>query len=135
MASAALYGAALIALASRALRREEPGAALPVFMVIGLAALIGGLVVDALALSRTDLRPRQTSYGGRRNPRCIPGAVRRQHHRDGPLHAGRWATGRLTCVRRVTFDNTMLLWHYTALQGVATVALVHGFPRLAGAAA
>jgi hypothetical protein len=63
VASAALYGAALIALASRALRREEPGAALPVFMVIGLAALIGGLVVDALALSRTDLRPRQTSYG------------------------------------------------------------------------
>jgi cytochrome c oxidase subunit I+III len=34
--------------------------------------------------------------------------------------------------RRATFDNTMLLWHYTVSQGLLGLALVHGFPRLAG---
>ena len=40
--------------------------------------------------------------------------------------------GRLDGVRRVTFDNTMLLWHYTVVQGLLGLALTHGFPLAIG---
>lgn len=42
----------------------------------------------------------------------------------------RRATGRLDAVRRVTFDNARLLWHYTVAQSLGGLALIHGFPRL-----
>ena len=38
--------------------------------------------------------------------------------------------GRLDRVRRVTFDNARLFWHYTVAQTLAGLAVVHGFPRL-----
>jgi cytochrome c oxidase subunit I+III len=44
----------------------------------------------------------------------------------------RSAAGLIDPARRVTFDNTMLLWHYTVAQGIVGLALVHGFPRLVG---
>jgi cytochrome c oxidase subunit I+III len=34
--------------------------------------------------------------------------------------------------RRNTFDSLKLLWHYVVGQGLATLALVHGFPRWVG---
>jgi len=34
--------------------------------------------------------------------------------------------------RRATFDNTMLLMHYTVAQGLVALAIIHGFPRVAG---
>jgi cytochrome c oxidase subunit I+III len=42
----------------------------------------------------------------------------------------RWRRGLVTGERRATFDNTMLLTHYTVAQGLISLALVHGFPRL-----
>jgi cytochrome c oxidase subunit I+III len=39
--------------------------------------------------------------------------------------------GRLDAGRRVTFDNTWLMWIYTALQGIAMLAVIHS-PRLTG---
>jgi cytochrome c oxidase subunit I+III len=42
----------------------------------------------------------------------------------------RHAAGRLDRVRRVTFDNAKLFWHYTVAQSFVGLALVHGFPRL-----
>jgi len=39
--------------------------------------------------------------------------------------------GLLDAARRVTFDNTRLMWLYTAAQGLLTLALLHGYPRLA----
>jgi cytochrome c oxidase subunit I+III len=38
--------------------------------------------------------------------------------------------GRLTERRRVTFDNARLFWHYTVLQSLVGLTLIHGFPRL-----
>jgi cytochrome c oxidase subunit I+III len=32
--------------------------------------------------------------------------------------------------RRVVFDNLALLWHYTVVQGLVGLLLVHGFPRI-----
>jgi cytochrome c oxidase subunit I+III len=40
--------------------------------------------------------------------------------------------GRLDAVRRVTFDNTMLLWHYAVAQGIVGLALTYGFPLAVG---
>jgi cytochrome c oxidase subunit I+III len=40
--------------------------------------------------------------------------------------------GMLNGVRRATFDNTMLLWHYTTAQGVVALAIATFFPRLVG---
>ena len=34
--------------------------------------------------------------------------------------------------RRVTFDNSMLFWHYAVAQACAGLAIVHAFPRLVG---
>jgi heme/copper-type cytochrome/quinol oxidase subunit 3 len=38
--------------------------------------------------------------------------------------------GMLSPVRRVTFDNARLLFHYTVAQSLIGLAVVHGFPRL-----
>ena len=46
----------------------------------------------------------------------------------------RWWAGKLDSVRRSTFDNTMLFWHYATAQGLVGVLVVHGFPRLLGGA-
>jgi cytochrome c oxidase subunit I+III len=40
--------------------------------------------------------------------------------------------GRIDAVRRVTFDNLALLWHYAVGQGLLGLLLLHGFPRLVG---
>ena len=49
------------------------------------------------------------------------------------IHAiARALTGRLDPVRRASFDTLRLFWHYTVLQTLGGIALVHGFPRLVG---
>jgi cytochrome c oxidase subunit I+III len=40
--------------------------------------------------------------------------------------------GLLDTVRRVTFDNTALLWHYTVAQGMIALVALHAMPRLVG---
>ena len=44
----------------------------------------------------------------------------------------RHRAGRLGRIRRVSFDNARLFWHYTVVQTLVGLALVHGFPRLTG---
>ena len=40
-----------------------------------------------------------------------------------------WA-GLLDNVRRATFDNTVLFWRYTVVQGLISLAIIHLFPSL-----
>jgi len=40
--------------------------------------------------------------------------------------------GLLDRARRVTLDNTMLLWHFTVTQGVLALGLVHLIPWILG---
>jgi cytochrome c oxidase subunit I+III len=40
--------------------------------------------------------------------------------------------GRLDRARRVTFDNTRLLWHYLVAQGLVGLGLTHVIPRALG---
>jgi cytochrome c oxidase subunit I+III len=44
----------------------------------------------------------------------------------------RFASGRLRPNARATLDNTVLFWHYAAVQGALTVAAVQALPRLLG---
>jgi cytochrome c oxidase subunit I+III len=50
----------------------------------------------------------------------------------GGFAAVRDLAGRVDRVRRVTFDNARLFWHYTVAQSLLGLAVVHGFPRLVG---
>jgi cytochrome c oxidase subunit I+III len=40
--------------------------------------------------------------------------------------------GLLDDARRSAFDSLSLFWHYCTAQGIVGLALVHGFPRMAG---
>ena len=42
----------------------------------------------------------------------------------------RSGAGLLSWERRVTFDNSMLLWHYAVAQACVGLAIIHAFPRL-----
>jgi cytochrome c oxidase subunit I+III len=44
----------------------------------------------------------------------------------------RHVAGRLDFVRRVTFDNARLYWHYVVAQSLLGLAVLHGFPRWVG---
>lgn len=50
----------------------------------------------------------------------------------GLFTVARSVAGRLGQQRRACYDNTMILWHYAVAQGVLALAVVHGFPRMAG---
>jgi cytochrome c oxidase subunit I+III len=50
----------------------------------------------------------------------------------GSFTVARSLAGRLSPARRSPFDSTMIFWHYTVAQGVLSLVLVHGFPRLVG---
>ena len=47
------------------------------------------------------------------------------------LCARAWC-GHLTQTSRATLDNTVLMWHYTTLQGIAASVAIHLVPKLMG---
>ena len=48
----------------------------------------------------------------------------------GAFVAARAWKGMIDPVRRVTFDNARLLWHYAVVQALIGLVHVHGYPRL-----
>ena len=121
---------AAVAGASRALRRHRSGLA---SLLLGgaIPLLIAALIVEVSAQWRSGVSPVQSGYGAivytiaGLQAFCAASAVFMTIYT-----IARERAGLLTRARRVTFDNTMLLWHYTVLQGIAALLLVHGFPRL-----
>jgi cytochrome c oxidase subunit I+III len=109
LASAALLAASsgAIAFASRALARASAPARIATRIALAAAAAlsVAALGCELRGHWLAGLRPTQSSYG----------AVA--------------LCGRLHARRRATFDNTMLFWHYTVGQGLASLALVHGAAR------
>ena len=81
-------------------------------------------------MSQTGLTPTATSYAA-----IVYTAVGLQGVYAGIVTfmafytLARAQAGLVNSTRRVTFDNTMLLWHYTVAQGLAGLLLVHAFPR------
>jgi len=50
----------------------------------------------------------------------------------GLFTLGKSFAGKLNGVRRQTFDNTMLVWHYSVAQGLIAIAIALFFPALTG---
>jgi cytochrome c oxidase subunit I+III len=135
IASAALLaasGAAVLA-AGRALSRRRPGATFAVLLVLAAAALCLSVASEVAGHWLSGLRPATSGYGA-----MVYMAAFLQFELAVTLVVmalfvlARLAAGRLSGVRRVTFDNTALLWLYTVGQGLLGLLLVHGFPRLVG---
>ena len=107
---------------------------LPVRLGIACAclALVAALFMDLGGLWGTGLRPATSSYGALvYTVVAVEGLLVAAAVIMGLYTIARSAAGLLTPVRRATFDNTMLLWHYTVGQGLLGLLIVHGFPRIA----
>jgi cytochrome c oxidase subunit I+III len=118
--------------ANRALKRDSSAgfhaalAAAAVLMTVALG-------IDAVAQLETGLRPDDSAYG------AVVYLFLGLHGFYGVIVvmmalycSARRIAGKLDAVRRVTFDNTRLFWHYTVAQNIVGLALVHGFPRAVG---
>jgi cytochrome c oxidase subunit I+III len=127
-----LYAAGALALwgAARALgqrsRRVVRGALL-------LASLLfaAGAAADGWALWQGGVRPTTHAYGAA----CWTLFAWQGFHVAVALlmslyTLARSLAGKLDGQRRLTMDNTLLFWGYTAGQGMVGLALMHGFPRL-----
>jgi cytochrome c oxidase subunit I+III len=93
------------------------------------------LLAAAMALSivaHRDLSPVQSAYGAIVHAvLMIDGFFAVAAIALALFALARRAAGRLDRVRRVTFDNARLFWHYVVAQTLVGLLLVHGFPRLA----
>jgi len=115
--------------ASGALRRH--GALPPWAMPLALVLLVAGYAADLAALLGSGLQPTQHAHS------AITYAILAWHGAIVAVallmaaytQARSWA-GMIDGTRRLTFDNTMLFWLYTAGQGAVGLVLLHGFPRL-----
>ena len=134
-----LSGCLLIAssIGLRAARRllPEPGQPRsPLFLIVMMLALlllIGGLGSELAAQIQWGLRPSDSAFAaltylntGLLGELVIAVSIM------ALFALARHLTGRLDKVRRVTLDNTAILWHFAVAQGIAGLLLVHGFPRL-----
>jgi cytochrome c oxidase subunit I+III len=125
-------GAGAVAWASRALARDAR-VSFSAAAVTALLAIAAAFAVDLLGMRGTSLSPRDSSYG------AIVYALIATQGLFATLVAimllyslARAWTGRLTAMRRGTFDHAMLMAYYTVAQGALGLALVHGFPRWTG---
>jgi cytochrome c oxidase subunit I+III len=118
-----------IAYASRALRSNATRA-MRVSLVVAIPLLIAAIGVDLYAEWRVGLTPTESSYGALvYTIIAVQGFYVATLVFMGLYTLARSFCGLLNRERRATFDNTMLLWHYTVAQGLIGLALVHSFPR------
>jgi cytochrome c oxidase subunit I+III len=130
LAAAALFAIGSVAMEFAHRRLSRGRTPLP---GLAAAALLGGGGFAVELAAHVDADPRITAYGA---------VVHVVLLLDGVLlvaglalvlfAAARRLAGRLDAVRRVTFDNSRLLWHALTAQALTGLALVHGFPRLVG---
>ena len=131
-----LASSALIIIAGRLVGRggEQTGFGTPLVLGAAVPLMIAGFAVEVWTHWSSGLRPDEHSYGAIVamvsviQAQCVAAAAIM-----GLFTVARHLTGKLTGVRRVTFDNTFLFWHYTVAQGLVALLLVHLFPRLLGA--
>jgi cytochrome c oxidase subunit I+III len=100
-------------------------------LLAAAALFAGGAVAQGMALWMGGLRPEAHAYGAASFAILAWQAV---HVAIVLLMLAytlaRSLAGQLDAGRRLTMDNTMLFAAYTAGQGAAGLALLHGFPRL-----
>jgi cytochrome c oxidase subunit I+III len=113
--------------------REGPWWSMRLALLAAVPPMLAALGVDFFGHWQTGLRPDAHSYGavvyaivglqGVYVATLLPMAL---------FTLARSLFGLLDGVRCVTFDNTMLFWHYATGQALAGLALVQLFPALAG---
>ena len=126
---------ALIAYASRALKSARMHGHWPVriALLLALSLLVAVLGIDLYSQWQTGLRPIESSYGAVvYTVIALQGFFVATVGVMGLYTLARSLCGLLNAERRATFDNTLLLWHYTVIQGLVGLALVHLSPRLLG---
>jgi len=135
IAGIALYGlsSALVWRADRRLHGpEHRSRAVPILLATALAPLLAASGLDLWSELSVGLEPTASAYGA-----AVMTLVALQAFfvaliaLMAAFTLARWWAGTLDRVRRSVFDNTMLLWHYTAAQGIVALVVIHGFPRLA----
>ena len=133
-ACALLASSVALLVAGRAMSRSPADARWLVrtALVVALVALAASSAIDAHGHWQSGLRPSASSYAA-----LVYAVIAVQGQLVvavlimGTYTLVRSFAGKLTPVRRATFDNTMLLWHYTVGQGLIGLLVVHGFPRIA----
>jgi cytochrome c oxidase subunit I+III len=123
----------LIVLAGRFLPiRSRKGIASAGIIALAVLALCVGLGVEVLAHWRAGIRPDTDAHGALA---YMASFLQLQLVIALVVMAGfamaRALAGLLGRRHRVVFDNLALLWHYTVMQGLFGLLLVHGFPRIA----
>jgi cytochrome c oxidase subunit I+III len=128
-----LSGIAILAAGRVLANRAVPGIPFITLLLFAAAAVSAALALEIHGHWQTGLRPDASSYGAM----VYVGAfLQLELVLSLIVMAGfvlaRLLAGRLDRVRRVTFDNFALLWHYSVGQGLLGLLLLHGFPRLVG---
>jgi cytochrome c oxidase subunit I+III len=129
-----LASSGLFAWARRALESGQHGpAGFRMALVTAVALMLAAFGIDLHGIWNSGLRPDAHAYGA-----AVYAVVAWQGFHacvlllmTGYTLARSWS-GLLDGTRRVTFDNTRLLWHYMVAQGIAAMLLVHAAPRWLG---
>ena len=122
-------------LARKQLDRTAGGGRLDVPLLLTIACLVlaAAWTIDLLGLWRSGLRPDASGYGAVVFTFVVlQGVAAVTAILMGFYAVARSVAGLLSTARRVSFENTELLWHYTVAQGIVALLIVHGFPRAAG---
>jgi cytochrome c oxidase subunit I+III len=128
-AAAAMLAASSAAIAWAERRLEAGGSILPVAPAIAL--ILGAWAT--LASAQRGVAPAENGYGAIVYAfLCVDGFFVAIAVVLALFALARGFAGRLDRVRRVTFDNAKLFWHYTVAQTLVGIVLVHGFPRTLG---
>ena len=137
IASTLLYAlsAVLLVVSRRRLARISPGdrngGGMRAAMVLALAALMVAGCIDLYAFTMLGPSPTGSSHGA-----MISAIVWFQLFFVaivavmGAFTLARSWAGLLDNARRATFDNTVLFWRYTVVQGLISLAIIHLFPSL-----
>ncbi len=124
-------GAGAMLAASQAVAHNRPWP-MRIALVAGFLLLVVAAVLQPYPYIQSGLAAAESAYGG---AVYMLAAWQGFHVAVLLLMTGytlaRSFAGKLHARRRVTFDNTMLMWHYSCGQGAVALLLVHLFPRLA----
>ncbi|MBM6583276.1 cytochrome c oxidase subunit I [Microvirga sp. BT689] len=125
----------LIWFAGRRLSQVPERSAWPTRIALCLAVplLIGSVVLEVFGQLETGLHPSESGYGAVvYSLASYQGFVVAVLALMGLYTVVRSLAGRLNRVRRSTFDNTQLFWHYGVAQGLVALLIIHAFPRFLG---
>jgi cytochrome c oxidase subunit I+III len=102
-------------------------------LLLAIPLLIAAFGVELYAHWQSGLRPTESSYAA-----MVYAFIATQGFFVaivavmGLYTFARSMCGLLNGRRRATFDNTLLFWQYTVVQGLVMLAVVHVFPRMIG---